>query len=205
MIMDLSSKGLVFDHPLITDERELEDFGQKKFKLLSPNEIKSSLSVTTTEFQNVLSQVVPCVGCRRSVERLYSDIMNNGYSTLEPIKIKNGMLTVCDKHIKSSQLMCTLLHTHDLQLNQLLENQPRNKKNSRCSLHSLDSFRTRPFSETWFDTWDSMKQNCKDKVAIVEAQELHLTLDNYLKKHKFCQECRTKVKYIYTLSFLRCI
>lgn len=196
-VMDLSAKGLVFDRKLI-DGEVLAEF-DKKFKVLQATEIKTSLSVTTYEFQNVLSQTVPCVGCRRSVERLYSAIMTNNYATLDPIKIRNGVLSVCDKYLQSSQLLCTLLYDHDSQLNVLLENQPRNKKNSRCNLHSLESFRTRPFSETWYETWDCMKQNCKEKIAVVEAHELHATLDEYLKKHKFCQECRTKVEKAYTL------
>jgi hypothetical protein len=197
MVMDLSAKGLVFDRPLL--EGDIFNEFDKKFKALKPNELKNSLSVNKTEFQTVLSQMVPCVGCRRSVERLYSTIMSNNYSTLDPIKIRNGVLSVCDKFLQSSQLMCTLLFDHDTQLNVLLESQPRNKKNSRCNLHSLESFRTRPFSETWFETWECMKQNCKEKITVVEAQELHATLDEYLKKHKFCQECRTKVEKAYTL------
>jgi hypothetical protein len=197
MVLDLNPKGLVFDRPLIEGE-DFEDFDEK-FQLLKPMELKNSLNVTKSDFLNVLSQMVPCVGCRRSVERLYSTIMINNYATLEPIKIRNGMLTVCEKHIQSSQQMCTLLYDHDAQLNDLLESQPRNKKNSRCNLHSLESFRSRPFSETWYETWDCMKQNCKEKLVIVEASELHATLDEYLKKHKFCQECRTKVEKAYTL------
>jgi hypothetical protein len=197
MVMDLTEKGLCFDRELIMGE-VYEDF-DKKFNLLELPELKTSLSVTKNEFQNVLSQMVPCVGCRRSVERLYSTIMTHNYATLEPIKIRNGSLSVCDKHLQSSQLMCTLLYNHDNQLNVLLENQPRNKKNSRCNLHSLESFRTRPFSETWYETWECLKPNCKEKITVVEAHELHATLEEYLKKHKFCQECRTKVEKAYTL------
>lgn len=44
-----------------------------------------------------------------------------------------------------------------------------------------------------------MKQQCKDELADNEAWELHATLDGYLKKHKFCQECRTKVEKAYSL------
>lgn len=200
MVLDLNAKGLIFDR-LAVEGEHFEEF-DKKFKLLKPAEIKSSLTVTTSEFQNVLGQTVPCVGCRRSVERLYSTIMTNNYATLEPIRINSRVgLSVCDKYLQSSQLICTLLYDHDAQLNKLLENQPRNKKNSRCNLHSLESFRpfTRPFSETWFETWDCMKKNCREKITVVDAHELHATLDEYLKKHKFCQECRTKVEKAYNL------
>ena len=196
--MDIGAKGLVFDRQLISGD-EFDEF-DKKFKTLRPNEIKNSLKVSKSEFQMILSQIVECVGCRRSVERLYTNIMDNNYSTLDPIFIRNGVLSVCDpKFLQSSQLMCTLLYNHDSQLNLLLENQPRNKKNSRCNLHQLDSFRTKPFSENWQETWDSMKKNCKEKITLIEAEELHEILNDYLKKHKFCQECRTKVEKAYTL------
>lgn len=197
--MDLEQKGLIFDRELIEGDA-FSDF-DKKFRLLKPSEIRSALTLATSEFQNVLSQTVPCVGCRRSVERLYTTIMSNNYATLDPIRIRNGTLTVCDKYLQSSQLMCTLLFEHDIQLNELLDNQPRYKKKPRCNLHSLESFRpvSRPFSETFYETWECMKKNCKEKITVVEAHELHATLDEYLKKHKFCQECRTKVEKAYTL------
>lgn len=112
----------------------------------------------------------------------------------EPLIItKKGVLTINDEKLKSPQIICTLLHKHQSLLNSLLENQSRSKKSSRCCLHSLDSFRTKPFSEIWLDVWNSMKETCRNEVTIVEAQELQNTLDGYLKKHKFCQECRTKV------------
>uniref|UniRef100_U5EZT6 Gametogenetin-binding protein 2-like n=1 Tax=Corethrella appendiculata TaxID=1370023 RepID=U5EZT6_9DIPT len=198
MLMDLNSKGLVFDHPAVKG-RELEEF-TKKYKLLTTHELKQSLQVSSSEFTSVLSQNVPCVGCRRSVERLFYQLMLSGHPTLDPVMITNkGILTVTDDKIRSPQAICTLLHKHNILLKNLLENQPRNKKSSRCSLHSLDSFRSRPFSEMWRDVWNCMKQQCKDEIAVVEAQELHTTLDNYLKKHKFCQECRTKVEKAYSL------
>jgi hypothetical protein len=199
--MDLSQKGLVFDHPAVKG-RELEDF-TKKYQLLTPAELKHSFQVQTPVFTSVLSQSVPCVGCRRSVERLFYQLMLSGHPTLDPIVITNkGVLTVRDDKLRSSQAICSLLYKHNVLLNSLLENQPRNKKSSRCSLHSLDSFRSRPFSEMWRDVWNCMKQQCKDEIAVVEASELHATLDGYLKKHKFCQDCRTKVTTKYKLVHL---
>lgn len=192
--MDLNAKGLIFDHPPVIGP-ELEEF-TKKYQLLSPTELRSSLNVPTIEFTAVLSQNVPCVGCRRSVERLFYQLMLSGHPTLDPVVITNkGILTICDDKIKTPQSVCTLFHKHRTLLEGLLDNQFRNRKSSRCNLHSLDSFRLRPFSETWRDVWNCMKQQCKEEIAVIEASELHSTLDSYLKKHKFCQECRTKVFY----------
>lgn len=192
MLMDLNSKGLVFDHPLVKG-KELEEF-TRKYSILSADELKKSLEVDRTEFMSVLSQSVPCVGCRRSVERLHYQLMLSGHPTLDPIVITEaGVLTVLDDKIASPQAICTLLHKHNVLLNSLLENQHRNKKSSRCALHSRDSFRSRPFSDVWRDVWNCMKQKCRDEISHINAEELHVTLEGYLKKHKFCQECRTKV------------
>lgn len=199
--MDLNSKGLVFDHPQVRGQ-ELDEF-MKKYRLLTPSELRLSLHVPTMEFTSVLSQNVPCVGCRRSVERLFYQLMLSGHPTLDPIIITGkGVLTIGEDKLKSPQAVCTLLHKHKMVLDELLDSQFRNRKSSRCNLHSLDSFRSRPFSETWRDVWNCMKQQCKDELAVIEASELHETLDGYLKKHKFCQECRTKVDNCY--YFLSC-
>lgn len=198
MLMDLNSKGLVFDHPSI--KGKLLDEFTAKYNILSQDELKSSLEVSSTEFTSVVRQNVPCVGCRRSVERLFYQLMLSGHPTLDPIVItSDGVLTISEEKLLSPQSICTLLHKHNVLLDNLLDNQTRNKKNSRCSLHSLDAFRLKPFSEIWKDVWNAMKQQCKDDISIIEAEELHTTLDSYLKKHKFCQDCRTKVEKAYAL------
>ncbi|XP_058826187.1 gametogenetin-binding protein 2-like [Topomyia yanbarensis] len=198
MLMDLNSKGLVFDQPPIKG-LELEEF-TKKYQLLSLAELRVSLQVSTTDFTAILSQNVPCVGCRRSVERLFYQLMLSGHPTFDPVVITSkGILTISEEKIRSPQSICTLLHKHKTLLDGLLENQLRNRKKIRCNLHSLESFRSRPFSETWVEVWNCMNQQCKDEVAVVEASELQTTLDAYLRKHKFCQECRSKVEKAYCL------
>lgn len=81
--MDLSTKGLVFDHPVVQG-RDLDEF-VKKYRSLTADELKISLKVTINEFTSVLSQSVPCVGCRRSVERLFFQLMLSGHPTLGEI------------------------------------------------------------------------------------------------------------------------
>ncbi|CAH1957682.1 unnamed protein product [Acanthoscelides obtectus] len=44
-----------------------------------------------------------------------------------------------------------------------------------------------------------MKPHCKKEVCIIEASSLHTTLETYLRKHRFCGECRMKVLKAYTL------
>lgn len=69
----------------------------------------------------------------------------------------------------------------------------RNKKSHRCILHSLDSQRNRAITPAWREVWDCMHHECRRDVCIIEASSLHTTLETYLRKHRFCGECRTKV------------
>ncbi|XP_059615137.1 gametogenetin-binding protein 2-like [Phlebotomus argentipes] len=196
MLMDLNTKGLVFDHPTVRG-RDLEEF-LRKYAILTQDEFKRSLQVSCEEFTSVLSQSVPCVGCRRNVERLFMQMRQCEFPTLDPLVItSSGVLTVAEEKVATPVAICTLLHNHSTLLNNLLDNMPRSKKSSRCGLHSLDTFRSRPFSELWQDVWSCMKKRCREEVVIIDSQELQDTLDGYLKKHKFCQDCRTKVEKAY--------
>lgn len=194
-MMDLGARGLTFDQNVVKGP-ELASFETNKYKLLSREELKKSLEVGRQQFAQLLSATVPCVGCRCSVDRLFDRLMETGYPTVFPLVITvAGVLTISPDKMRSPVTVAGLLSRSDQRLNALVENQPRSKKSSRCSLHTLDSFRSRPFSEQWQDVWDCMSKRSKEEVSVVEADELQATLDGYLKKHKFCTDCRTKVGF----------
>ncbi|XP_063706560.1 gametogenetin-binding protein 2-like [Culicoides brevitarsis] len=195
-LMDLGIKGLSFDK---NDCSEIyQKAFDKKVKIMTREEFFLSLLVTHKHFTRILSVSVPCVGCRRSVERLLEQLKTCVYPTLYPIEIHpNGNITINIDKLKNTASVGMILYDSDRLLNDLVE--PRSKKRSRCGLHSLDSFRLRPFSEVWRDVWNSMNSICREKVSIIETDELHTILLNYLKKHKFCSECRTKIEKAYLL------
>ncbi|XP_023308716.2 gametogenetin-binding protein 2-like [Lucilia cuprina] len=196
MLMDLNSKGLCIDSPHIRG-KELEEF-TRKFNLLTSEELRTSLEINSNTFVSVLNQCVQCVGCRRRVERLFYQLIISGQPTLDPLVLKNsGVLSITEEKMKTPQALGTLLYRHHEILNNLLESKLRNK--TRCVLHSLDAFRSKPFSETWREVWSSMKHNCRDELAVIETKELHEVLENYLKKHKFCNGCRTKIEKAYKI------
>ncbi|KAI8046376.1 hypothetical protein M5D96_002578 [Drosophila gunungcola] len=145
MLMDLNSKGLVIDSPMIRG-RDLEEFS-RKFKLLTEAERRQSLEIDSESFMMVLNQCVQCVGCRRPT------------------------LGIVEEKLKTPQALGTLLYRHHEVLNNLLDNKLRNK--TRCVLHSLDAFRAKPFSETWREVWSAMKSNCRNELTIIETKELH--------------------------------
>ncbi|XP_075148369.1 gametogenetin-binding protein 2-like [Haematobia irritans] len=196
MLMDLNSKGLCIDSPHIRG-KELEEF-TRKFNLLTADELQTSLEISSKTFVSVLNQCVQCVGCRRRVERLFYQLTLSGHPTLDPLVLKNScVLSIAEEKMKTPQALGTLLYRHHEILNNLLESKLRNK--TRCVLHSLDAFRSKPFSETWREVWSSMKHNCRDELAVIETKELHEVLENYLKKHKFCNGCRTKIEKAYKI------
>ncbi|XP_069703871.1 gametogenetin-binding protein 2-like isoform X1 [Periplaneta americana] len=198
MIMDLNGMGLVCDNPMVKG-KELDEF-VRKFNVLTAAEMRSAFEVTCKDLLAILSQTVPCVGCRRSVERLFYQLMKSGHPALDPLYVSpEGVLSIRKDQLESPQVLCTLLRGHSSRLNNLVESQPRSKKSRRCNLHSLDSQRSRPVTSAWIDVWECMRPQCKEEVVLIESSTLLATLENYLRKHRFCGECRTKVLRAYAL------
>lgn len=69
MVMDLNGMGLVCDNPMVRG-KELDDF-LRKFNVLTSPETKSAFEVTCKDLLGILSQTVPCVGCRRRLVTTY--------------------------------------------------------------------------------------------------------------------------------------
>ncbi|XP_066589135.1 gametogenetin-binding protein 2-like isoform X2 [Prorops nasuta] len=196
MIMDINNLGAICDNPLIRG-KQLDEFS-KKLDMLSKEELKASFEVSSKDMLAILGQAVPCVGCRKSVERLFNDLMKSGHPAIDPLVITpNGMLSIRDDILESPQLLCTILHGH--RLNSLVERQPRNKKSRRCALHSLETQRMRLPPNAWREIWDCMELPCRQELALIEIDTLDVTLDTYLRKHRFCGECRTKVVLAFSL------
>ncbi|CAK9812187.1 Gametogenetin-binding protein 2-like [Anthophora quadrimaculata] len=198
MIMDIHDLGAICDSPLVCG-KELDEF-TRKLRMLTKEEIKASFEVTCKDMLAILGQAVPCVGCRRSVERLFYDLMKSGHPALDPLVITpKGLLSIKDDVLESPQLLCTMLQGHSNRLNSLVEEQPRNKKSRRCVLHSLEIQRMRPPPSAWKEVWDCMAYSCRSELALIEGDALEATLDTYLRKHRFCGECRTKVLLAFSL------
>ncbi|KAL0112213.1 hypothetical protein PUN28_011938 [Cardiocondyla obscurior] len=192
MIMDISGLGAICESPLVNG-KQLEEF-TKKLALLSKEEIKASFEVTCKHIYDILNEAEPCVGCRRSVERLFYDLMQSGHPALDPLIItSDGMLSIKDEVLKSPQLLCTLLHGHSTRLNNLMEKQQRNRKSRRCALHTLEIQRGPPIWNAWKEVWDCMELPCRQELTLIENDTLDEALDIYLSKHRFCTECRNKV------------
>ncbi|XP_024883941.1 gametogenetin-binding protein 2-like [Temnothorax curvispinosus] len=192
MIMDISDLGAICDNPLVNG-KQLEEF-TKKFALLTTEEIKASFEVTCKHIIDILNEAEPCVGCRRSVERLFYDLMKSGHPALDPLVItSNGMLSIKDDVLKSPQQLCTLLHGHSTRLNNLMKKQQRNRKSQRCVLHTLEIQRLPPIWNSWREVWDCMELPCRQELTLIETDTLDEALDTYLRKHRFCAECRNKV------------
>lgn len=106
------------------------------------------------------------------------------------------------KNIYSSGIECLIL------------SQPRWKKSQRCTLHSLEAGGARGWGggscgwgwasawgwggrAAWRAAWDAMRAPARDHVTLVHFNTLHDTLHNYLRKHRFCADCKTKVSWFF--------
>ncbi|XP_014487774.1 PREDICTED: gametogenetin-binding protein 2-like [Dinoponera quadriceps] len=192
MVMDITHLGAICDNPIIRG-KPLEEF-VKKMEILTKEEVKASFEVSCKDIVAILSETVPCVGCRRSVERLLHALMKTGQPAFHQLVItSNGLLSIKDEVLKSPEILCTMLHGHSTRLNDLVEQQPRNRKSQRCMLHSLEIQRMRPPPNAWREVWECLDQPCREELTLIETDVLDETLDTYLRKHRFCGECRNKV------------
>ncbi|CAH0721856.1 unnamed protein product, partial [Brenthis ino] len=214
MIMDLNTMGLICDSPQVKG-REYEEF-MRKYRILTTDELKSALRVDASDIFNVLNQSIPCVGCRRSVERLFYQLCKSGHPTLDPLILTpDEIMTIKEEKITNPQALATLLNGHSTGIECLLLSQPRWKKSQRCTLHSLEAGTARGWGATscgwgwgawgwggrtaWCAAWDAMRTSAREHVTLVHFNTLHDTLHNYLRKHRFCADCKTKVLRAYQL------
>lgn len=198
MVMDLSDSEILSDSPTLKG-KELDNF-MLKYSMLTLEDVKNAFQITCKDVLEILSQTIPCVGCRRSVEKMFHQLKKYSHPTLDPMIVtKEGFLTVSPDHLKQPQIICTMLQDHNSKLNALVDSQLRSKKSRRCVLHSLESQRSRGPVGGWLDVWESMHPVCREEALLVETSVLLHTLEAYLRKHRFCSECRSKVLQAYSL------
>ncbi|XP_046649775.1 gametogenetin-binding protein 2-like [Daphnia pulicaria] len=172
-----------------------------KRKLLTVAEMNDSMKVSSQEVLELIGPNVPCVGCRRSVERLFHELVASGQDALYPVTLSpSGSLGLAPEVISSSSKLFILLKYYGSRLSTMAESiTTKSRQNRRCPLHSLDAHRARPSGVNWRPLWDSMAQECREELTLVEANTLLDTLEAYLQKHRFCPECRLKVLRAYSL------
>nr|XP_056721132.1 gametogenetin-binding protein 2 isoform X2 [Euleptes europaea] len=172
----------------------------KQHSLLKQQDMNLAMMVTSREVLSALSQLVPCVGCRRSVERLFSQLVESGNPALEPLTVgPKGVLSVTRSCMMDAKKLYTLFYVHGSKLNEMIDAIPKSKKNKRCQLHSLDTHKPKPLGGCWMDVWELMSQECRDEVVLIDSSCLLETLETYLRKHRFCTDCKNKVLRAYTI------
>ncbi|NP_001073430.2 gametogenetin-binding protein 2 isoform X2 [Danio rerio] len=198
MVMEFPDSVLDFDSYQISSS-QMKQFIEHH-SMLKQQDLNMALMVMSREVFNALSQSVPCVGCRRSVERLFSQLTDSGYFALEPLTVgSSGVLSVTRACITDPRKLYTLFYVHGSKLNNVIDSIPKSKKNKRCQLHSLDTHKPKPLGGSWMDVWELMSQDCRDEVVLIDSSSLLETLETYLRKHRFCTDCKNKVLRAYNI------
>lgn len=198
MVMEFS------DSVLNLNSHQINSSQMKQFvhyhSILKQQDLNIAMMVTSREVFSALSQLVPCVGCRRSVERLFSQLVESGNPALEPLTVKpTGVLSVTKACVSDAKKLYTLFYVHGSKLNDMIDAIPKSKKNKRCQLHSLDTHKPKPLGGSWMDVWELMSQECRDEVVLIDSACLLETLETYLRKHRFCTDCKNKVLRAYNI------
>lgn len=127
-------------------EKEFAEFS-RKFEMLQSELRENALTVAVEQRSvfNRLNTLIPCVGCRKSVEKMYSRMAASSTLALSPFCIKKcGALAFTDE-ILHSETCCEelykLFHRHG-RLEEAVESIPKSKK-KRCLFHSLENHKTK--------------------------------------------------------------
>uniref|UniRef100_A0A8C7JT12 Gametogenetin-binding protein 2 n=1 Tax=Oncorhynchus kisutch TaxID=8019 RepID=A0A8C7JT12_ONCKI len=192
------------DSVMNLDTHQINSSQMKQFvehhSMLKQQDLNIAMMVTSREVFSALSQLVPCVGCRRSVERLFSQLVESGNPALEPLTVKpTGVLSVTKTCMADAKTLYTLFYIHGSKLNDMINAIPKSKKNKRCQLHSLETHKPKPLGGSWMDVWELMSQECRDEVVLIDSTCLLETLETYLRKHRFCTDCKNKVLRAYNI------
>ncbi|XP_076867798.1 gametogenetin-binding protein 2 isoform X2 [Brachyhypopomus gauderio] len=198
MVMEFPDSVLDFDSHQINSS-QIKQFIEHH-GMLKQQDLNMALMVMSREVFGALAQLVPCVGCRRSVERLFSQLTDSGYFALEPLTVGSaGVLSVTRACLADPRKLYALFYVHGSKLNDIIDAIPKSKKNKRCQLHSLDTHKPKPLGGSWMDVWELMSQECRDEVVLIDSACLLETLETYLRKHRFCTDCKNKVLRAYNI------
>ncbi|XP_033108996.1 gametogenetin-binding protein 2-like isoform X2 [Anneissia japonica] len=178
------------------------DFFAKKMALLSRDELAAALLIPSKELLgSMVMENITCVGCRRSIEQMFKRLTDQSLvNALEPLVITaRSELSLKPEFLYSPWNMHTLFNVQGCKLTGILDALPRGKKGSkRCALHSLDSHKSKP-NGNWIEVWEALEAPCRDEVTLVPATALQVTMETYLRKHRFCTECKSKVMRAYNI------
>uniref|UniRef100_A0A0B7BFE8 Gametogenetin-binding protein 2 n=1 Tax=Arion vulgaris TaxID=1028688 RepID=A0A0B7BFE8_9EUPU len=198
MVVQFSDKCVDCEKLCGVKQKDLEHF-TNKFNTLTKDEVTTALLVSGKDIVSMLSHMVPCVGCRKSVERLFYQLQKSQHPALEPLVITSrGEMSIRHDYLLNPRLLFSLFHVHGSKLHSVVEAMSKSKKNKRCNLHSLETHKSRTVG-CWLDAWDALAESCRGKVLVVDMNQLLTTIDTYLDKHKFCAECKTKVMLAYSI------
>ncbi|XP_019714973.1 gametogenetin-binding protein 2-like [Hippocampus comes] len=104
-----------YDDVMDVDKQVISSSHWKQFteghSKLKQQDLTAALSVVSREVCKALSQLVPCVGCRRSVERLFSHLVESGTPPFEPLTLNPmGMLSVSKACLADVKKLYSLLY-----------------------------------------------------------------------------------------------
>ena len=72
------------------------------------------------------------------------------------------------------------------------------KKSSRCGFHTKGTKRSVSMF-SWIETWYGMVDECREEMVLLPFASIRATLDTYLRRHKFCTDCKGAVNKAYKL------
>jgi len=187
--------------------KSFESFN-KAFSANSKAQWKQKLTIHESNFNFTLQQNISCVSCRRSVESILgkAKIMD----VFSAFDVSNGGISISQEYLNSSKKLHKLLYVTYPKLKEIKASIMSTKKNKRCKFHSMKMMKpndlqlndnkytvAKNLGQSVIDVWDQCSKDCQKEITMLDCEYVNQTMDFYLKKHRFCSECKAKVMRAY--------
>lgn len=160
---------------------------------------KKNLSVSLDDLLAQLSQTAGCISCRSAAEKLLRQLIPRKAGSmslaLDPIQIESNGSIIVKPSLFKPHCLYTLFYIDSSKLDSELEisKKPSSK---RCQLHMMESQKQTKQRriDDWMNVWNSLETDeCRKQLAIIDCDQLLHTINQYLKRNKFCSDCKFKV------------
>eukprot|EP01147_Barroeca_monosierra_P004481 gene4481-6725_t len=166
-----------------------------------------TLTISRDSVQKACSDMIPCVGCRRSVTKFldFLESASTPHYCIEPLHVTSSGSIVLPEYFLANQdhTSVALSCRPNLSYTTCCTNtsnflDPHSKK-KRCELHKVES--TVQFEKSdndfWLDHWRNISPECQKKLMTFKEPDVYESLIAHLQK--LCVRCRQAVEAAYVV------
>ena len=195
-----------------------KEFSEILNQYFTTDDLLALCNVTKDDFNNQL-KFINCTRCRSAVEAIFMQFTTkteaeSSWFVLDHLLANQGNLSLDRSVLQDPKELYEYIFTIPAKKESFFETLKITKKNSKCVLHqpgsgaykcenpSLNSlgffgrgkYMTRDtLKKAWKNVWRKLPFDCRQEICRIEKHKLRQTIDRYLERYHFCDECSAQV------------